>query len=441
MTGANLADCLRNKRNPEFTVLSTWMSRMQIITDLASGLDYIHNNAGLKVNLVHKYVKSSSVIVTEPSFNAKICHFGTAELCGETGVDDVGVEDDVEVKKLVRSDSRTKRFEGVNGYMSPEFCGLATQKSDVYAFGVVRKVLRPIQDAELREKLSVIYKSHHINVVKLLGATIAGGYIYLAYDYMTGANLADCLRNKRNPEFTVLSTWMSRMQIITDLASGLDYIHNNAGLKVNLVHKYVKSSSVIVTEPSFNAKICHFGTAELCGETVVDDVGVEDIVEVKKLVRSDSRTKRFEGVNGYMSPEFCGLATQKSDVYAFGVVVLEVLTGEEPVKYKYDKATGNHMKILVVETARLALESGNDGGTDVEGRLRRWVDRRLKDSFPVVVVEKLTRIALDCVEYDPSKRPNMSRVAGKVSKLYLDSRKWADTIRVPNDFTASFAPR
>ncbi|PWA90268.1 Protein kinase, catalytic domain-containing protein [Artemisia annua] len=304
-----------------------------------------------------------------------------------------------------------------------------------------RKVLRPIQDAELREKLSVIYKSHHINVVKLLGATIAGGYIYLAYDYMTGANLADCLRNKRNPEFTVLSTWMSRMQIITDLASGLDYIHNNAGLKVNLVHKYVKSSSVIVTEPSFNAKICHFGTAELCGETVVDDVGVEDIVEVKKLVRSDSRTKRFEGVNGYMSPEFCGLATQKSDVYAFGVVVLEVLTGEEPVKYKYDKASGNHMKIFVVETARLALESGNDGSTDVEGRLRRWVDRRLKDSFPVVVVEKLTRIALDCVEEDPSKRPNMSRVAGKVSKLYLDSRKWADTIRVPNDFTASFAPR
>ncbi|GJW64186.1 LysM domain receptor-like kinase 3 [Tanacetum coccineum] len=305
-----------------------------------------------------------------------------------------------------------------------------------------RKVLRPIQDAELRKKLSVIYKSHHINVIKLLGATIAGGYIYLAYDYMAGANLTDCLRNKRNPEFTVLSTWMSRMQIVTDLASGLDYIHNNAGLKVNLVHKYVKSSSVIVTEPSFNAKICHFGTAELCGETVVDnDGGVEDDVEVKKLVRSDSRSKRFEGVNGYMSPEFRGLATQKSDVYAFGVVVLELLTGEEPVKYKYDKASGDHMKILVVETARLALESGNDGGVDVEGRLRRWVDRRLKDSFPVVVVEKLTRIALDCVEEDPSKRPNMSRVAGKVSKLYLDSRKWADTIRVPNDFTASFAPR
>nr|GFC50166.1 LysM domain receptor-like kinase 3 [Tanacetum cinerariifolium] len=73
-------------------------------------------------------------------------------------------------------------------------------------------------------------------------------------------------------------------------------------------------------------------------ETVVDDGGVEDDVEVKKLVRSDSRSNRFEGVNGYMSPEFRGLATQKSDVYAFGVVVLELLTGEEPVKYKYDKA-------------------------------------------------------------------------------------------------------
>lgn len=310
-----------------------------------------------------------------------------------------------------------------------------------------RKFRRPIQDSELREKLSVIYRSHHMSIIKLLGASISGDYIYLAYDFMSGGNLADCLRNKRNPEFTVLSTWMSRMQIATDLASGLDYIHNNAGLKINLVHKYVKSSSVIVTEPSFNAKICHFGTAELCGETVIDPKLVKseknngEIVEAispesspkKKLTRSDSRAMQFEGIKGYMSPEFQGLATQKSDVYAFGVVILELLSGEEPVKYKYDKENGSHVRVLVTETARNAVEG------DV--RLRRWVDRRLKDSFPVAVVEKLTRIALDCVVEDPDKRPNMSRVAGKISKLYLDSRKWADTFQVATDFTSSFAPR
>ncbi|KAI3822809.1 hypothetical protein L1987_10407 [Smallanthus sonchifolius] len=319
-----------------------------------------------------------------------------------------------------------------------------------------RKLRRPIQDSDLREKLSVIYRSHHMCIIKLLGACISGEYIYLAYDFMPGGNLADCLRNKRNPNFTVLSTWMSRMQIATDLASGLDYIHNNAGLKINLVHKYVKSSSVIVTEPSFNAKICHFGTAELCGETVIEAKlvkarGDDEIVEVVSpessppknlnLTRSSSGTMQFEGVKGYMAPEFRGLATQKTDVYAFGVVILELLSGEEPVKYRYDKEKGNHVRTFVVESARLAVKGDGGEEAEIEGRLRRWVDRRLKDSFPVGVAEKLTRIALNCVEDDPNKRPSMSRVAGKISKLYLDSRKWADTFRVPTDFTSSFAPR
>ncbi|KAK1429165.1 hypothetical protein QVD17_11368 [Tagetes erecta] len=320
-----------------------------------------------------------------------------------------------------------------------------------------RKLRRPILDSELREKLSVIYRSHHMSIIKLLGACISGDCIYLAYDFISGGNLTDCLRNKRNPNFTVLSTWMSRMQIATDLASGLDYIHNNAGLKINLVHKYVKSSSVIVTEPSFNAKICHFGTAELCGETVIEakfDKQRREIVEideidspesspVKKLYRSNSRTVKFEGVKGYMAPEFQGLATQKTDVYAFGVVILELLSGEEPVKYRYDKETGDHVRMDIVEMARYAVAGDGGGGVEgeIDGRLRRWVDRRLKDSFPVTVAEKMIRIALDCVDVDPSKRPSMSRVSGKVSKLYLDSRKWADTFRVPNDFTSSFAPR
>ncbi|KAK9079126.1 hypothetical protein SSX86_000796 [Deinandra increscens subsp. villosa] len=324
-----------------------------------------------------------------------------------------------------------------------------------------RKFRRPIQDSELREKLSVIYRSHHMSIIKLRGASISGEYIYLAYDFISGGNLAVCLRNKRNPNFTVLSTWMSRMQIATDLASGLDYIHNNAGLKINLVHKYVKSSSVIVTEPSFNAQICHFGTAELCGETVIErkavkQRGEDEIVAVtvtvtspessptKKLTRSSSGAMQFEGTKGYMAPEFRGLATQKSDVYAFGVVILELLSGEEPVKYKYDKQQGIHERISVVDTARYAVEgdAGDGGGeAEIEGRLRRWVDRRLKDSFPVTVAERLTRIALGCVEEDPNKRPTMSRVAGKISKLYLDSKKWADTFGVPTDFTSSFAPR
>ncbi|XWS74313.1 hypothetical protein CRYUN_Cryun02cG0204200 [Craigia yunnanensis] len=315
-----------------------------------------------------------------------------------------------------------------------------------------RKFRRKIQTSQLKERLSIICRSNHMSIIKLLGASISGDHIYLVYEFIEGSNLAECLRNPRNPSFTVLSTWISRMQIATDLAHGLDYVYNNTGLNLSIVHNHIKSSSIIVTEPSFNAKICHFGTAQLCGETDENEtleIGVskreteiEEVIEegkaasFRKLKRSDSGERQFEGVKGYMSPEFIssGIATQKSDVFAFGVVILELLSGEEPLKYRYDKKTGNFLRTSVMEMAAAAAAEGGEG-------LRRWIDRRLNDSFPVEVAEKLISLALDCVHVDPDKRPDMGRVAGKISKLYLDSRIWSDNVKVPTGISVSLAPR
>ncbi|KAF8114746.1 hypothetical protein N665_0034s0085 [Sinapis alba] len=286
-----------------------------------------------------------------------------------------------------------------------------------------RKFRRRIAKDELKDRLSDICRSHHGSIINLLGASVSD-HIYLVYEHVNGASLADCLRNPKNPNFTVLSNWTSRIQIATDLAHGLDYIHNKTGLKIeNLVHNHIKSSSVIVTEPDFNAKICHFGTAQLCGETDGS---------------RDSRAVRFEGVRGYMSPEFrdSGVATQRSDVFAFGVMMLELLTGEEPLRYRYEKSTGDFERTSVIETAKAAIDGG-----DVEGRLRRWMDRRLGDSFPVTVVEKLMRLALECVEDEAVNRPEMGRVAGKISQLYLESEKWSANMKRPVDITVSYAPR
>lgn len=158
------------------------------------------------------------------------------------------------------------------------------------------------------------------------------------------------------------------------------------------------------------------------------------------LNRSAGRSNaQFEGVRGYMSPEFqsTGVATQMSDVYAFGVVMLELLSGEEPLKFKFDKKTGELMRNSVIDTATAVI----GGGDGVEARLRKWVDRRLKDSFPIDVVEELTRVALECVHVDPDKRPNMGRVAGKISRLYLKSRIWCDNMKMPTDISVSLAPR
>lgn len=318
-----------------------------------------------------------------------------------------------------------------------------------------RKFRRKLQtnQNELRERLSVICRSHHVSIIKLVGACISGDHIYLVYDFVNGANLSDCLRNTKNLNFTVLSSWISRMQVATDLAEGLDYIHNKTGLNLNFVHNHIKSSAIIVTEPSFNARISHFGAAQLCGEIDEESENAKQMEEIaeessssqsftksKGVTRSRSSNMQFEGVRGYMAPEYqsSGMATQKSDVYAFGVVILELLSGDEPLKFKYNKKTGEFVSNSVIDTARAVL----DGGGGLEGRLRKWVDRRLKDSFPVEVAEEVARVALDCVHVDPDKRPSMGRVAGKISRLYLKSRIWSDRMRTPTDIlSTSFAPR
>ncbi|CAI0442711.1 unnamed protein product [Linum tenue] len=137
-----------------------------------------------------------------------------------------------------------------------------------------------------------------------------------------------------------------------------------------------------------------------------------------------------------MAPEFQskGALTQKCDVYAFGVVILELLSGLEALRYEFDEGGEGVRRISVIEMARQAVAGGGAG-------VRKWVDRRLKDSYPVDVAEKMVSMALECVEEDPEKRPDMEKVAVKVSKLYLESKNWAERICLAVDFSSSLAPR
>lgn len=128
-----------------------------------------------------------------------------------------------------------------------------------------------------------------------------------------------------------------------------------------------------------------------------------------------------------MAPElqFSGAVTQKCDVYAFGVVVLELLSGMEPLRYIVDEESGGYKRVSVIDTAREAVAEGIGG-------VRKWVDRRMKDSFPIEVAEKTVAVALECVGEDPGSRPGMGRVAGRISMLYLESKKWAEKMGMPD---------
>ncbi|CAI9091122.1 OLC1v1026060C1 [Oldenlandia corymbosa var. corymbosa] len=307
---------------------------------------------------------------------------------------------------------------------------------------IQRKFRRRLIDvAELGERLALICRSHHSSLVKLKGASITkNNYIYLVYEFIHGGNLAECLRNPRNPSFTVLSDWMSRVKIAHDIAHGLDYIHHSTGLGRNFVHNHIKSSSIIITD-GLNPKICHFGTADLCGEIKSGDSeeGLDSKSKGKtELKRPGSGEMKLEGTRGYMAPEFkrMGLPSEKTDVYAFGVVILELLSGREPMKYKFDEQWGGYVRESLIETAKEAVAEGGGGG------VRRWVDKRMKDSYPVEVVERLVKLALECVSEDPGNRPDMGWVVVRISQWYLESQTWVEKMGgLPTDFSVSLAPR
>ncbi|THU60252.1 hypothetical protein C4D60_Mb07t10680 [Musa balbisiana] len=305
-------------------------------------------------------------------------------------------------------------------------------------------------EAALRARLAALGRSHHSSLARLLGASIADDHVYLVYEFVPGASLADCLRNPRNPRFTPLATWASRVQVAADVAHGLEYIHQHSSSAAG-VHNRVKSSAVIVTEPDFRAKICHFGAADLAGEVPDPDPAAED-AEITPVLSpsstrkgSSERQRKIEGTTGYMAPEVLahGAVSRLSDVFAFGVMLLEMVSGEEPLKYRYDKERKAFDVFSLIETARDAIGVASEGDEEEErrGRVRRWVDRRLRDSFPVEAAEKLIRVALRCVETEAAARPDMTWVAGKISKAYLESKVWAEKVRIPTDFSVSMAPR
>ncbi|KAK1260957.1 Wall-associated receptor kinase 5 [Acorus gramineus] len=320
---------------------------------------------------------------------------------------------------------------------------------------VHRRSFRHRSDAvRLHDRLASVSRGHHGSLVRLLGvASAAGGdNLYIVYEHVPGATLAECLRNPRNPEFTVLPTWLSRMRVAADLAQGLEYIHHYASAaggadrQQALVHNLLDSSSVIVTEGTFNAKICHFGALVLTGDIPEEDQEDSDPIELTdsspRLKRSDSRAMKIQGTRGYMAPEVLksgSAISQKSDVFTLGVILLELLSGEEPLKYRFEKETKQYEMVSLIERARGIMESTVE--IERRGNLRRWMDGRLRDSFPMEVAEGMARVAVECVRAEAEGRPSMKRVAGKVSKFYLESAAWAERMGSPAEFSVSLAPR
>ncbi|RZR97983.1 hypothetical protein BHM03_00027282 [Ensete ventricosum] len=159
---------------------------------------------------------------------------------------------------------------------------------------------------------------HHPNLVNLIGYCADGDQRLLVYEYMSMGSLEDHLHADKEP-----LDWNTRMKIAAGAAKGLEYLHNKASPPV--IYRDLKSSNILL-DKSFHPKLSDFGLAKL------GPVGDKSHVSTRVM-----------GTYGYCAPEYAmtGQLTVKSDIYSFGVVLLELITGRKAVETTKSHAEQN----------------------------------------------------------------------------------------------------
>lgn len=232
------------------------------------------------------------------------------------------------------------------------------------------------QDAikEFQTEVDLLSKIHHPNIITLLGYCAYDETKLLVYELMVNGSLETQLHG---PSSGSNLTWHSRMKIALDTARGLEYLHENC--KPSVIHRDLKSSNILL-DSSFNAKLSDFGLAIMDGAQNKNNI-------------------KLSGTLGYVAPEYLldGKLTDKSDVYAFGVVLLELLLGRRPV----EKLAESQCQSIVT----WAMPQLTD-----RSKLPNIVDPVIRYTMDLKHLYQVAAVAVLCVQPEPSYRPLITDV-------------------------------
>lgn len=273
---------------------------------------------------------------------------------------------------------------------------------------VAIKRMTATKTKEFMAEMKVLCKVHHANLVELIGYASSQDELFLIYEYAQKGSLRSHLHDPHSKGHTSLS-WIMRIQIALDAARGLEYIHEHT--KAHYVHRDIKTSNILL-DGAFRAKISDFGLAKLVGKT--ND--------------GEASATRVVGTFGYLAPEYMrdGLATIKSDVYAFGVVLFEMISGKEAITRTEGTSMKNPERRSLVSIMLAALRNSPDSMSMAS--MNDHIDANLMDLYPHDCLYKVAVLAKTCVDEDPILRPDMKQVVISLSQILLSSVEWEATL-------------
>ncbi|KAJ1294769.1 hypothetical protein BS78_01G172000 [Paspalum vaginatum] len=259
------------------------------------------------------------------------------------------------------------------GGFGPVYMGKLEDGQDIAVKRLSRRSTQGLR--EFKNEVKLIAKLQHRNLVRLLGCCIDGPERMLVYEYMHNRSLNTFLFNEEKQS---MLSWEKRFSIINGIARGILYLHQDSVLRI--IHRDLKASNILL-DKDMNPKISDFGVARIFGTD-----------------QTAAYTKKVVGTYGYMSPEYAmdGVFSTKSDVFSFGVLLLEIVSGK--------KNRGFYQAELDLNLLRYAWRLWKDG----EGL--EFIDQSIADTSNAAEVLKCIQIGLLCVQEQPKRRPTMSAV-------------------------------
>ncbi|KAB2633055.1 receptor-like protein kinase [Pyrus ussuriensis x Pyrus communis] len=232
-----------------------------------------------------------------------------------------------------------------------------------------------------KQELDILLRLEHHRIVKLLGYSENQEEGALVFEYVANGNLQEKLHGG---DATPALPWKNRMAIAFQVAQALEYLHEKCALQI--VHMDIKASNILLDE-NLNCKLCDFGSAKM---------GFSSTVQPPSSMRNQVLT--MMGSPGYTDPHYLrtGIASKKNDVYSFGVLILELVTGMEA----FCSEKGQFLTTLVGSRLR-------DGGCEAA----ELVDPRLGAAgFDLEEAKTMLGISATCLRQSPTLRPSATQI-------------------------------